>query len=107
MKAKVYLFWSPTCSHCPPAKEMINELKKKRDDFDLIMLEPGTAQARDKFIEFDISGTPTFIIQGPGYPENIGLRGNQGEKVMNKYIDIALGKREIEEKKGFFSKIFG
>jgi len=37
---------------------------------------------------------PTFIIQGPIYPELIGLRGNQTKEVMNKYLDIALGKRK-------------
>jgi len=100
-KAKVYLFWSPTCLHCPPARDMIHKLHSKRDDFELIEYEPGSRGSQEKFVEFEVVSTPTFIIQGPGHEENIGLRGNQGERVMNKYIDVAVGKQKLNKESSF------
>jgi len=100
---KVMLFWSPTCPHCPPARELIHKIKDSRKDFDLSEYQPGTAEARDKYLEYNVTSTPTFIIIGPGYPDNIGLRGSQSEKVLNKYLDIAAGKKQMQSKQSIIS----
>ncbi len=98
-KAKVYLFTSPTCSHCPSAKKFIHNFKFTRDDFDLIEYSTITEEGQKKAEHFDVMSVPTFIVKGPGYNGNIGLRGIQSNDVMNKYLDIVLGKRSIEDPK--------
>lgn len=98
-KAKVYLFTSPTCPHCPSAKRFIHSFKSVRDDFDLIEYSTITKEGQKKARQFDVMSVPTFIIKGPGYNGNIGFRGVQSNGSMNKYIDVALGKNSIEESK--------
>jgi len=98
-KAKVYLFTSPTCPHCPPAKKFINNFKATREDFDFIDMSTMTSEGQKFAEKFNVMSVPTFIIKGPGYDGNIGLRGIQSNDSMNKYIDIALGKRSLEESK--------
>jgi len=102
---KVLLFHSPTCPHCPPARDLIKKIHDERKDFELIEYLPSTIGAKEKYVEFNVASTPTFIIQGPGHPENIGLRGKQSAAVLNKYLDIAAGKRELEPETGFLVKL--
>lgn len=108
-KAKVYLFTSPTCPHCPSAKSFIQKFKSTRDDFDLVEYSTMSAEGQKKAERFDVRSVPTFIIKGQGHNEIIGLRGSQSESVMNKYLDVALGKKTLqesrEEKKPFIIKI--
>ena len=56
-KAKVYLFTSPTCPHCPSAKKFINNFKATREDFDLIELSTITPEGQKKAEHF-ICGRP-------------------------------------------------
>ncbi len=98
-KAKVYLFTSPTCPHCPPAKKFMQNFKSTRDDCDFIELSTMDHEGQRKAEQFDVMSVPTFIVKGPGYNGNIGLRGVQSNDSMNKYIDIALGKRSLDEQK--------
>jgi len=109
-RAKVYLFTSPTCPHCPAAKEFIRGFKKTRDDFVLVDASVATRNGEKLAKKFDVMSVPTFVIRGPGYPRNIGLSGLQSEESMNKYIDLALGNISEEDiitkKKGVFGKLF-
>ena len=91
-KPKVYLFTSPTCPSCHPAKKFIHEFKKKRDDFVLYEMMTNTSQGQKKAQEFRIRGVPTFIILGDGYPDPIGLVGVQNSKTMNKYLNFGTFK---------------
>lgn len=104
-KAKVYLFTSPTCPHCPVAHNFMEEFKKEREDIVYQEYSTATREGHLKAEKYGVMSVPTFIIRGHAYPQNIGLRGVQSKDAMNKYIDIALGKRELEEKKGFFAKL--
>lgn len=99
MKAKIYMFTSPTCPHCPPARKFMKDFKKERDDFELFDIVAGTEEAAEKAKEFNVNSVPTFIIQGPGYKDNIGIRGTPSKEKMNKYIDLSYG---IEHKKPSF-----
>jgi protein-disulfide isomerase len=96
-KSTVYLFTSPTCPHCPPAKKFIHEFKKTRDDFVLKDLSTMTSEGARLAKKFEVMSVPTFIIAGPGYPYPIGLKGVQSKEVMDKYLDISQGKRAVEE----------
>ncbi|HDD70779.1 MAG TPA: hypothetical protein ENF94_01310 [Candidatus Woesearchaeota archaeon] len=105
-KAIVYLFTSPTCPHCPAAKNFIHQFKKERDDFILKELSTATHEGSRKARKFGVRGVPTFIIRGPGYAYPIGLVGVQNSKTMNKYLDMSYGiVRKEEKKEGFFSRL--
>jgi len=106
-KSKVYLFTSPTCPNCPPAKEFIRKFMKERNDFTLEEISTISPDGERKARKFEVMSVPTFIIIGKGYPHPIGLRGNQSFKSMNKYLDLSYGK-EVKEESIFDSikKIF-
>ncbi len=110
-KARLFVFTSLTCPHCPVAKKIASEVAGARDDVVYRDVVSGVAGSERLFRKFDIQTVPTIIIQGPAYDGNIGLRGAQPEKTLNKYLDIALGKRSLEDEKksggGFFRKLFG
>jgi thioredoxin-like negative regulator of GroEL len=97
-KAEVLLFFSPLCPHCPPAKEAITELAGSRDDFELQLMNTLEPETAPEAARYGVRSVPTFIIKGPGHEENIGLQGGQSKDTLNKYIDIAIGKRKVEEK---------
>jgi predicted DsbA family dithiol-disulfide isomerase len=96
-KAKVYLFTSPTCPNCPPAKKFIQEFKQQRDDFEFVEFSTMTRDGQKTAQKYNVMSVPTFIIKGNGFPDPIGLVGTQRNDVMNKYIDIALGKKTLED----------
>lgn len=104
-KAKVYLFTSPTCPHCPTAKRFIAEFKKERQDFDVLDLSTMTPQGQKYARKFQVMTVPTFIIKGPGNPDFLGIRGSPSKETMNKYLDMSFGKEIIQnQKKSFFEK---
>ncbi len=104
-RAKIYLFTSPTCPSCPPAKNFMSEFKKERDDAVFSEYSTITSEGRKLARKFNVMSVPTFIIIGPGYPTPIGLRGIQSTKSMNKYIDMSLGLVKEDKKKGLFDKL--
>ena len=96
--ATALLFTSVTCPHCPTAKQLFNETKQERDDtdfHDLLLNNPSNQELAKKF---GVMSVPTTIIYGPGHEKPIGLRGAQSKETLHKYLDIANGKRELEEK---------
>lgn len=96
-KAKVMLFTSPTCPHCPHAKKFIHNFRNERNDFELIEYSTATHEGQKKAEKYNVMSVPTFIIIGPGFPDPIGLIGVQNNETMNKYIDIALGHKTLED----------
>ena len=70
-KAKVFLFTSPGCPHCPPAKIFIEKFKNTRDDFEYMELSLGSPNGVAQAQKLGVTSTPTFIVQGPGYDGNI------------------------------------
>ena len=99
-KSKVYLFTSPTCPNCPPAKEFIKKFMKERDDFIFEEISTMSRDGEKMARKFEVMSVPTFIITGKGYPHPIGLRGNQSSKSMNKYLDLSYGKTEVVTTEG-------
>ena len=111
-KATLYVFTSPTCPHCPSAKAIAGQVAKERDDVVYKDVVSGLAGSNKLFKKFDVTSVPTIIIQGSDYPQNIGLRGTQPVPTLHKYLDIATGKRDVEEEsssggegKGFLSRV--
>lgn len=105
MQAKMLLFTSPTCPHCPAAKQAAAEVAKSRNDVVFEELSTALPKTQKKAQKYEIRSVPTFIINGPAFSENIGLAGVQSKEVLHKYLDISLGKRELEQKKSFTDKL--
>ena len=103
-KAKLYVFTSPTCPHCPAAKEIARKVKSGRDDFDLLEMSTASHEGQKKAKKFGIQSVPTIIINGNGYKDKIGLVGVQSERTLNKYLDIATGKKTVEEAEEEYKK---
>ena len=91
------LFTSMTCPHCPVAKKIFEEVRKERDDVELHSLMTHTPQGHDLAKRFGIQSVPTFVFYGPGHGSPMGLVGVQSKDTLNKYIDIALGKRSLKK----------
>ena len=106
MKSLVKLFVSRTCPNCPAAKKEIEELKSQRDDFELQIFETTTPEGIKEAQIEEIRSVPTYIIKGDGYPNKIGLVGSQGFENLNRFIDVSLGLKDVNEKKSFWKKIF-
>jgi thioredoxin 1 len=114
-KSEIVLFTNPTCPHCVDAKKVMKEIMQERQDIRFIEYSLETFEGMNKSDKMGISSVPTFIIQGPGYPNPIGLRGSQTKETLHKYINKSLGISEAvqqpvlepgQQRKegGFFSK---
>ena len=47
-KAKLFMFTSPTCHNCPPAKREVQLLTQERDDFEFIELATDTVEGAEE-----------------------------------------------------------
>lgn len=105
--ATAIVFTSTTCPHCPAAKKALLDVKSLRDDVETHILQTNTPQGQRLAQKFNVMSVPTFIFYGPGHEAPIGLVGSQSNETLHKYIDIALGKRELKtEKKSFLGRLF-
>ncbi|MGM5484830.1 MAG: thioredoxin family protein [Nanobdellota archaeon] len=105
MKAKVEVFTSPTCPHCPSAVKVAKEITAGREDAETEEMSVATNEGRSKAQKYGIMSTPTLIINGPEHPEPIGMTGTPSRNGLSKAINISLGRERWEEKKkGLFDK---
>jgi thioredoxin 1 len=105
MKAKIEIFSSFTCPHCPSAINLVEQVSKERNDIEIIKHEINTPEGHKRATELGIMSVPTIIIKGPNNPEFIGLKGLFSEKGLNKAIDVSLGKDNFKENSNLFNKI--
>ncbi|MFP4645406.1 MAG: thioredoxin domain-containing protein [Candidatus Woesearchaeota archaeon] len=96
--ATALLFTSMTCPHCPHAKKVFEKVKGERRDSEFHNLLMNDPQAQLLAQKFNVRSVPTFIFYGPGHETPMGLVGVQSIETINKYLDIAKGKREFIEK---------
>jgi len=102
-KATAILFTSMTCPHCPVAKKIFEEVKASRIDAAMHVVQMHTEQGQTLAQEFGVRSVPTTIFYGDGHQAPMGLVGAQTAEVLEKYIDIAVGKRVFDEQKKEFS----
>jgi len=100
------VFTSATCPHCPIAKKYFEELKQLRDDIDLHVLSVNDPEGSKMAEGFGIKSVPSFVFYGPGHADPMGLVGAQPKDVLIKYIDIAVGKKQLKNKPSFSVKNF-
>jgi len=91
------LFTSVTCPNCPIAKKYFDEIKSERNDIDLHSLSVNESKGSRLANKFGVKSVPTFIFYGPGHPTPLGLVGAQPKEIINKYIDVAIGLRSLDE----------
>ncbi|MBN2567355.1 thioredoxin family protein [Candidatus Woesearchaeota archaeon] len=108
VKADVKVFFSPTCPHCPPAKDLVRTVASDRDDIMFeeinIMTPMGLQMAR----RFEIMSTPTILIKGPADPQWIGIKGVPRRAALEKAIDVSLGVADgtgTRSEKGFLGRL--
>ena len=101
MKSQVYLFTSPTCPHCPAAKDFIEKFSEERDDFDYEVLSSFDNYGRAMAQEFEVRAVPTFIIKGPKYDKNIGIVGSPTKEKFHELIDLSQGIVKEKKRKEF------
>jgi thioredoxin 1 len=105
MKAKIEIFSSLTCPHCPSAVKLVEEVSKERNDVEFVKYDVSTLEGSKRANQFNIMSVPTILVKGPNNPEFIGLRGLLSKNGLNKAIDVSLGKDNFQEDKSFFDKI--
>jgi len=103
-KARIEVFTSPTCPHCPHAWALAQEINRERDDVKIIELSTASKEGRRKADKYHIMSVPTIIIKG-SFGEPIGLQGVPAKSSFNKAIDISLGIKEWEEPKSLWQSI--
>ena len=96
MEAKIEVFTSPTCPHCPGAKKAVEEVVSKRDDVSYRELSTVTKEGSEKAKAFQIYSVPTIFIKGPAVDEILAIRGVPSIEKLNELIDISLGLRELK-----------
>ena len=108
-KAKIYLFTSQTCPHCPSAKENLNKLLEQRDDIEGEYMDVHSSKGQELGREFGLKSVPTYVFQGPEINGNVALAGAQDLEKLNKLSDGATGKVDLHKDqkgfKGFLRKI--
>jgi len=111
-KAKIEVYTSPTCPHCPHAKKVVGEFAKDNEEVKFVEVSTATHDGQKRAQRMNIRSVPTLVITGPGTSETIGYVGVPSNNQLKKMIDIALGKDDFEEAqetgfKRFLKKILG
>ena len=103
-QAKIEIITSPTCPHCPSAKNAAIEFAK---DNDVKVIETSTysTKGQQRAQHLGVRSVPTMFITSPLNPERIGFVGVPSQRQLKKMVNIALGKEEWEQKQGLLSKI--
>lgn len=104
-KAKVEIFTSSICPHCPKALEIAEDIKKEREDVIVEEISVTTPYGRLEVERLGITAVPTTIIRGPAHPQPIGFKGLIPKDRLMEAIDISLGIREGQEKQSFIENI--
>lgn len=108
MTAKIEVFTSPTCPHCPSAVNLAKEIAKERDDVKVELTSTATNHGSKRARTLDVMSVPTTFVTGPEF-DRIGFRGLPKKSSLIDAIDISLGLKSWEEtvknNKSIFQKI--
>ena len=92
--ASIELFTSPTCPHCPSAKELVRKVSKELK-INAKEYSTATKEGSRKANSYGIMSVPTIIIKGS--KEIIGLRGTPSREKLIESLDIADGLKEAPQ----------
>ena len=109
MAAKIEVFTSPTCPHCPSAVNLARQIEKERDDVKMVISSMATNQGSRRAKMLNVMSVPTLFVTGPGTEERIGFRGLPPKTRLLDAVDISLGIKSWEdiqkENKGLFQRL--
>ena len=86
-----YLFTSPTCRYCPPAKTFAKEYFSDKEDVEFYLLDASDPQSQEPANAFGIRSVPTFILVGPGQKNPVGISGTPTTEHMDKILTKVRG----------------
>ena len=104
-KAKIEVYTSPTCPHCPSAVALVNEISKERDDVKVKIYSLAESEGSRRANRLGIMATPTILVKGKCSNGYIGFRGTPSRKALINAIDkaLCLVKEKEKKKSGFLS----
>jgi glutaredoxin len=105
--AKIEVFTSPTCPHCPSAKKAVMKFAEGKDYIKIVETSTATHEGQKRARQYEVRSVPTLFVTSSSYPDKIGYVGVPSENGLKKMTDIALGKDKWDEgkKEGIFSRI--
>ncbi len=112
MKAIVELYYSHSCSHCPPAKELVERVcaaleTERPGEVELKEYDVNSPEGAARVRGYGIVGTPAVIVKGPALAGGF-LLDAINEATLRKAVATASGREgEKEKKKGFWKSLFG
>ena len=98
-KAKIEVFTSPTCPHCPNAKRIAEEIANDRDDVKVVETSTYSKKGQKRAKSLQVRSVPTLFITGPEYEGRIGYVGTPSKDRLSQMVNIALGLEDWPEKK--------
>jgi len=106
-KARIEVYTSPTCPHCPSAVSLAKEISEQREDVRLRIYSLAEKNGMSRAERYGIMSTPTILVTGECSDGFIGFRGTPARETLIKAIEKALCQRDkiYEQKKGFLSLI--
>jgi len=105
-KAKIEVFTSPTCPHCPSAKKVAEDLAAERDDVKVIETSTYSKKGQKRAESMQIRSVPTLFITSSEYEGRIGHVGTPSKDRLTQMVNITLGLENWpEEKPSFVSKV--
>ncbi len=97
---KVELLTSPTCPHCPAAREILRRFCKEKG-LRLVEISTATSKGQKWARKYGITGTPSFVIFGKVRP--VLKTGVPSWEELEDMLALANG--EKEPPKNFFEKM--
>ncbi|MFH1590188.1 MAG: glutaredoxin domain-containing protein [archaeon] len=104
MTVKIELFTSPTCPHCPSAKNLTYQVGKEVEGVKVVETSTATKQGSKRARSMDVMSVPTIFVTGPEF-ERIGFRGTPSKSRLLDAIAISNGEKKWEEPKSFMEKL--
>ncbi len=89
-RAKIEVFTSPTCPHCPAAKRVAEELSAERNDVKVVETSTYSSKGQKRAKSLEVRSVPTIFVTSNEYNGRIGHVGIPSKDSLNKMINIAL-----------------
>lgn len=86
-----YLFTSPTCPHCPSAKQFGKEYFVDKEDVEFYALDATDPRSSEPARVFGVRSVPTFILVGPGEKAPVGVSGTPSREHMDRVLARVRG----------------
>ena len=105
-RAKIEIFTSPTCPHCPSAKRIAEEITNDRNDVKVVETSTHSKKGQKRAKSLQVRSLPTIFVTSTEYEGKIGHVGTPSKDRLSQMVNIALGLEDWPEKKpGLVSRL--